>query len=158
MGSAPAFQASLPRIVYYLEKCTAAVQIDWGEVYILTGVLDCSNWLMILNGAEAKSPSLLSGREPPTSAQFPWRVLLLLNVDRPGALFSRLRGSSPPSDRRAHLVSRIKIAWARESAATPFAFEEWRRFLVGARLSEAIDFQIGTGTEQSDCVRLPRSC
>ena len=69
MSRAPDFQVRLPRIGYSLKKCTTAVQIDWDEVYILTGVRDCANWLMILNDSEAKSPALLSGRKPPMSAQ-----------------------------------------------------------------------------------------
>ena len=117
------------------------VEIDWEEVYILNARLIFANVLRVLNDSLTNAEAILVAIKPFFAVQFSKKVLAQMDYHKFRSLIARLRRSSLPGDWHAQLVAHIKLAWADDSIAIPFAFEEWRRLLVRFELDAALPFQ-----------------
>ena len=116
------------------------VVLEWDEIYSLSAKLAYSNLLRIINDPLSKPPAILAGVKPFFAIQFSQTVVRAIDHYCLKTLLSRVRRSSLPREWYNRLLSHIKLAWADDSIAIPFAFEDWRRLLVRFQLDSALSF------------------
>ena len=103
-------------------------------------MLAYTNLLRFTSDPISKTTAILAGVKPFFAIQFHQKVIKAVERYRLKTLISRARRTSPPREWCNHLLPHIKLAWAGESIATPFAFEDWMRLLVRFQLDSTLPF------------------
>ena len=128
-----------------------AVVLERGEIFSLSAKLAYTSLLRIISDPLSKTPAIIAWVKPFFAIQFPQAVLKAVDHYCFKTLLSRARRASPPREWYSRLLSHIKLAWADESIAIPFAFEEWMRLLLRFQLDSALPFSRWASLAQSPC-------
>ena len=117
------------------------ITLDYTEIHILAGRLIYQDVLRAVNDRLSKPDQMIRAIKPFFAVQFSREVVRGIDGYRLKVLVSRLKNSALPGEWYARILAHIKLAWADESIAIPFAFEDWRRLLVRFDFDNAQEFQ-----------------
>ena len=114
--------------------------LDITEAHILTAKLLYANLLRVLNDMLSSSDQILKAVMPFFVLQFTRKMITSLDSYKFKVLLSRIERSPLPLQWYDSLTKHINVAYADDSMAIPFGFEEWRRLSVRFQLDEVLAY------------------
>ena len=117
-----------------------AIQVGWAEIRILTRRIVFRNVLRVAHDPLSKKDALDAAIKPFFAVQFTKAVVTGVDNYKLMVLMARLKRPDLPREWYAQLFAHAMVAWAGDSIATPFLFEEWIVFLVRSELNNFKDF------------------